>query len=91
MNSKTVGITRVQTGIRIEKHILKVLKALAAELEISLGDLIEGIVLHSFEGKNPFSQHTLAFIETMRQAYGLELTATDSHQMREEGKTGKTD
>ncbi len=86
MESKTTKITRVQTGIRIEKHILKVLKALAAELEISLGDLIEGIVLHSFEGKAPFNQQRLEFIETMRQAYGLELTAADSHRMHEEGE-----
>lgn len=69
---------RVQTGVRIEKRILKVLKALAAQHEMSLGDLLEGILLHSFEGKPPFDEKTLTFIESMRGAYGLDLTVVDS-------------
>ncbi|MBT6096107.1 MAG: hypothetical protein HOH04_14580 [Rhodospirillaceae bacterium] len=77
-------IERVQTGVRIEKRILKVLKALAARNEMGLGDLIEGIVLHSFEGRHPFEPETLEFIEQMRSAYGLDLTATDSHKLTEQ-------
>lgn len=77
-------VERVQTGVRLEKRILKVLKAIAARNEIGLGDLIEGIVLHSFEGQPPFSEETLAFIEQMRSAYGLDLTAADSHSLTEE-------
>ncbi len=76
-------IERVQTGVRIEKRILKVMKAIAAHHEMSLGDLIEGIVLHSFEGKIPFGAESLAFIEKMRSAYGLDLTAADSHRLTE--------
>lgn len=68
----------MQTGVRIEKRILKVLKAVAAQHEISLGELLEGILLHSLEGKSPFDAETLAFIEQMRRAYGLELTSADS-------------
>ena len=77
-------IERTQTGVRIEKRILKVLKAIAARYEMSLGDLIEGIVLHSFEGKAPFEKDTLIFIDQMRVAYDLDLTAADSHQLIEE-------
>lgn len=77
-------VDRVQTGVRIEKRILKVLKAIAAHHEMSLGDLIEGVVLHSFEGKPPFGAESLAFIEQMRTAYGLDLTAADSHRLTEE-------
>lgn len=77
-------VDRVQTGIRIEKRILKVLKAIAAHHEIGLGDLIEGIVLHSFEGKAAFTPESLAFIEQMRTAYELDLTAADSHKLTEE-------
>jgi len=76
-------IERVQTGVRLEKRLLKVLKALAAHHEIGLGDLIEGIVLHSFDGKQPFEPETLAFIEQMRSAYGLDLRAEDSHMLSE--------
>ena len=80
---KSPKIERVQTGLRIEKRVLQVLKAIAARNEIGLGDLVEGIVLHSFEGKAPFSDDSLDFIEQMRVAYGLDLTASDTHKLSE--------
>ena len=79
-------IIRTQTGVRLESRLLKVLKALATELDLSLGDLLEGIVLHAFEGKAPFSPPTLKKIRALRAVYGLDLTAKDSHRMREDGK-----
>jgi hypothetical protein len=82
-------ITRTQTGVRLESRLLKVLKALATELDLSLGDLLEGIVLHAFEGKAPFSAATLKKIRTLRTVYGLELTARDSHQLREAEEDGR--
>ena len=77
-------VQRVQTGVRIEKRILQVLKAIAAKHDVGMGDLIEGIVLHSFEGKSPFEAESIAFIEQMRAAYGLDLTAADSHRLSED-------
>jgi len=85
MATEKKKVERVQTGVRIEKRILKVLKAVAAHHEMSLGDLLEGIVLHSFEGRAPFDPDTLAFIATMRSAYRLDLTAQDSHRMVDDG------
>ncbi len=76
-------IERTQTGVRIEKSLLKVLKGLAEYCELSLGDLLEGIVLHSFEGKAPFSDATCQAIDNLKQVYGCELTAADSHQLAE--------
>ena len=76
-------ITRTQTGVRLESRLLKVLKALATELDMSLGDLLEGVVLHAFEGKAPFGPPTLAKIEQLKAVYGLTLTAGDAHQMEE--------
>ena len=76
-------IVRTQTGVRLETRLLKVLKALATELDLSLGDLLEGIVLHAFEGKAPFSRSTLAKIESLRAVYGLDLVAADSHRLKE--------
>ena len=78
-------IARVQTGVRLETRLLKVLKALATDLDLSLGDLIEGVVLHAFEGKAPFSAPTLKKIRALRTVYGLDLTAKDAHQLREAG------
>ena len=76
-------IERVQTGVRLEKRLLKVLKALAELKDMSLGDLLEGIVLHAFEGKCAFSGETLAQIESLKTVYGLDLTAEDSHQIED--------
>jgi hypothetical protein len=76
-------VERVQTGIRFEKKTLKVLKALAEYLDITLGDLMEGIVLHSFEGKVPFSTEMVKRIGQIKELYGLDLTAKDSHKLIE--------
>lgn len=77
------SIVRVQTGVRLEKRLLLVLKALAGSLDLTLGDLLEGIVLHAFEGKAPFRPATLARIAALRDVYGLDLVARDSHQLSE--------
>ncbi|HEX6260804.1 MAG TPA: hypothetical protein VFZ51_09130 [Woeseiaceae bacterium] len=81
MPEKTVE--RTQTGVRLEKSLLKVLKGLAEYCNMSLGDLLEGIVLHSFEGKAPFSETTLATIADLKKIYNCKLTAADSHTLRE--------
>lgn len=83
-------IERVQTGVRLEKRILKVLKGLAELTELSLGDLLEGIVLHAFEGKAPFRPETLQKIAELKRIYGLDLDARASHRLRESAPiTGK--
>jgi hypothetical protein len=82
MNNKVV--TRTQTGVRIETSLLKVLKALAEYTDLSLGDLLEGIVLHSFEGKAPFSADTQKVIDQLKSVYGCALTAADSHKLTED-------
>ena len=74
----------MQTGVRIEKRLLKVLKALAEQLDMSLGDLLEGMALHCFEGKTPFTDVTLGKIEKLKDVYGLELYAEDSHGYAED-------
>jgi hypothetical protein len=76
-------VERVQTGVRMEKRMIKVLKGLAEYLDMSLGDLLEGICLHAFEGKAPFSPATLETIERLKAVYGLDLDAAASHRLRE--------
>lgn len=76
-------IDRVQTGVRLERRMLKVLKGLAEYLDLSLGDLIEGIVLHAFDAKLPFPEATLRQIEALKSIYGLELSAADAHRLVE--------
>jgi hypothetical protein len=81
-----VVVERVQTGVRLEKHMLKVLKAVAEQKDMTLGDLLEGIVLHAFEGKAPFSAQTLKEIEQFKALYGMTLKASDSHNLKERKK-----
>jgi len=76
-------VKRTQTGVRIETSLLKVLKGLAEYTDLTLGDLLEGIVLHAFEGKAPFSADTRAAIKRLKEVYGCELTAKDSHTLVE--------
>jgi len=79
----TIEIERAQTGLRMEKRMLKVLKGLAELKDMGLGELLEGIVLHAFEGKVPFSKETIKQIAALKALYGLTLRATDSHGLRE--------
>jgi hypothetical protein len=76
-------VERVQTGVRLEKRLLKVLKALADYHDLTLGDLLEGIVLHALEGKAPFGEENLKRIAELKKVFALDLDARDSHRLKE--------
>ena len=76
-------VERIQTGVRMEKRLLKVCKALADYYDLTLGDLLEGIVLHAFDGKSPFEKKSLRRIADLKRIYGLDLDASASHRMKE--------
>src|SRR5215468_11565867 len=76
-------VERVQTGVRMEKRILKVLKGFAEYHDMTLGDVLEGIVLHAFDGKTPFSQASLDRIRELKKFYGLDLDSSASHRLTE--------
>lgn len=82
-------VERVQTGVRMEKRLLKVLKALADLHDITVGDLLEGIVLHAFEGKAAFNDASLAQIAQLKKVFGLTLDATASHRLKERRHGGR--
>ncbi len=82
-NDRSFSVERVQTGVRMEKRLLKVLKAFAEYRDLTLGDLLEGIVLCAFDGKCPFNQASLGRIKALKKFYGLELDSGASHRLRE--------
>jgi len=84
-----VTIERVQTGVRMERRLLKVLKALAEYHDVSLGDLLEGIVLHAFDGKAPFGSESLRRIAELKKIYGLDLNASHAHKLVESEQRAK--
>jgi hypothetical protein len=83
-HEQIVSVERVQIGARMEKRLVKVLKALAEYYDISLGDLLEGIVLHAFERKHPFSEETLVRIVQLKEVYGMTYDARASHRLIEQ-------
>src|ERR1051325_6943081 len=82
-------VQRVQTGVRMEKRLLKVLKGLAEYHDITLGDLLEGIVLHAFDGKCALQSQSLACVRDLKKLYGLDLDASASHKLVERSSRGK--
>ncbi len=92
MDDSRLLIERVQTGVRMEKRILKVLKGIAEYHDLTLGDLLEGIVLHAFDGKTPFGSDSLKRIQELKKFYHLDLDSSASHQLKEisSARTGKS-
>jgi hypothetical protein len=82
-------VERVQTGVRIEKRLLKVLKALAEYHDLTVGDLLEGIVLHAFDGLCPFKEESLQRIKELKRIYNLDLDASSSHRLIEANRDEK--
>lgn len=82
-SERTIPVERVQIGARMEKNLVKVLKALAEYFDLSLGDLLEGITLHAFEQKHPFHDETLKRIAQLKEVYGLTYDASASHRLFE--------
>lgn len=68
---------RAQTGVWLEKRILKVLKAVAEMHDLSLGALLEGIVLRAFEGRPVFAADAQERVRELCRIYSLELSETE--------------
>jgi len=84
MDAEIIKVERVQTGVRMEKRMLKVLKAIAEYHDISLGDLLEGIVLHAFEGRSPFEAESIERIDALKKIYEMDYGASAAHTFTEE-------
>ena len=86
-----IKVERIQTGVRMEKRMVKVLKALAEMHDISLGDLLEGIIVHVFANQTPFSEDTLARIEQLKAVYNMDYGIEASHQFVEDTQNSEGD
>ncbi|PEX83350.1 hypothetical protein [Bacillus cereus] len=78
--NQKIKVERVQTGIRMEKRMVKVLKAMAEYHDISLGVLLERIVLHSFENKPVFSDESLEKVKAIKEVYDMDYGLEISRQ-----------
>jgi hypothetical protein len=64
---------RVQTGVRMEKRLVKVLKAIAELRDLSLGELLEFVVCRGFVGETPFTDSEVRQIKDLTRIYRLDL------------------
>jgi hypothetical protein len=89
MAPTTRKVERVQLGVRMETRLVKVLKGLAEFNDETLGELLERIVLHSFEpvpgdegesSASPHSKAELRAIEDLKKVYGLDY---ETHSARD--------
>lgn len=87
MVTEAIHVERIQTGVRMEKRLVKVLKGLAEYHDMSLGDLLEGIVLHAFDNKTPFGRESLQKIAELKKVYHLDLDSGASHRLTEARKS----
>jgi predicted DNA-binding ribbon-helix-helix protein len=81
----TACVDRVQTGVRMEKRLVKVLKAVAEFYSVSLGELLEEIVASTFAGRRPFSEAAMARAADLARIYGLDLESLSSAHVEERG------
>lgn len=80
-----VAIKRTQLGVRLEVRMVKVLKALAEYADISLGELLEDIILHAFEGPNAsaFAKDDFRIIADLKKVYGMNYDAHTNYRFIE--------
>ena len=92
-----VAVERVQLGVRMEKRMVQVLKGLAEFKGMTLGQLLEETVLHSFEPAkghegqlcaSPHGKKSLEAIAALKRVYGMNYDAHASYGFpREPNKT----
>ena len=84
-----VPIERVQLGVRMEARLVKVLKALAEYANMTLGELLEDIVLHSFEGPNAssFAKEDFKIIADLKKVYGMNYDVHSNYRFVEQGSS----
>jgi len=86
----------------MEKRMVKVLKGLAEFNGVTLGQLLENIVLHSFaavpgqEGEmaaSPHGKRALAAITDLKRIYGMDYDTHATYQFHEDdaGEAGTAD
>jgi len=92
-----VPIERVDVRVRMERKTVRVLEALADYRNMTLGELLEKIVLHSFEAvpghegemcASPYSKESLALIDDLKRTYDMDFDTHASRRFQEIDKGG---
>ncbi len=73
---------RIQIGVKMEKRMVKVLKAVAEYHDITLGELLEGLVLHAFDHSLPFDQETIQRITQLKKVYEMDYDVEVAPRMK---------
>jgi hypothetical protein len=79
-----LAIERVQLGVRMEKRMVKVLKALAEKADLTLAELLEDIVLHALDGHSTFEHaDDRPMIAQIKAFYGMDYDTHATATFRE--------
>ncbi len=97
MAEQPLTVERVQLGVRMEQSMVKVLKGLAEFEDVTLGQLLEKIVLHSFEpvpgeegemAASPHGKRALAAIADLKRIYGMDQDVHANRRFQESRHAG---
>jgi hypothetical protein len=87
MTDANLAIERIQLGVRLEKRMVKVLKALAEKGDVTLAELLEDIILHALDGHSTFDHpDDRAMIAQIKQFYGMDYDTHASYRFKEAEK-----
>ncbi len=78
-----IKIQRVQTGVRLEKKMLKVLKGLAEHQDLSVGQMLELILMHAFENRPCFGRGNMKIVKDLKRIYKLNYSVSDFKKFME--------
>ena len=79
----SLPIQRAQAGFKLEKRLLRVLKAIAEGQDATLGQSIEEIALHQLAGVDAFGKETIRKIQLLKKVYDMDYDAHDNYRFRE--------
>lgn len=71
-NESKMAVERIQTGIRLEKRLVKVLKGLAEHQDMTLGEIIELITIHALEREHAFAADSIPLVKKIKDVYGMD-------------------
>jgi hypothetical protein len=86
-------VERIDVNVRMERKIVQVLEDFAGRRRMTLGEVLEKIVLHSFEAipgqegemcASPFSKGSLALIADLKTLHGVDFDTHASRRFHED-------
>ncbi len=76
-------IERVDVRVRLEKRLASLLEDLAAHKRMSVGEVMEEMILHTNDGVGPHTKTTLRHIQQLKARHGIDYDSHGSYRFVE--------